>query len=411
MRKTINTSYKFTIYILLSFFSSSLAATPLFDAYPKLKDHIPYKALGAIEATPIIHAKSFEPNTHLYIKNDGIDGTDKNGKKIFTGNKRRKLQFLLPDAQAHNAKCVYAAGLAGSNFATATAAYAQDLGLTCTIVLGPQRNTRYAQRNLKLDLFYGANIITCQTRKERIEIYKKLEETNHDGYFIPAGGSNKIGTIGFVDAAFEFKNQIDQGIMPKPDVIYVTACTAGMAAGLIVGFKAAKLDIIVKSVRIADTTKEIQDELARLIKETSEYLHQYDESFPIVSIAPQELIVLGDLAGEKYIDLDHAQNERHKLLFSSPYALAIPEAADAIATLQSSTGIKLDGTYSGKTFAACLKDINSGELKNKTVLFWNSFCPGSFSEYTDTVDTKKLPEELQKYFDGTHPIQSLDQGV
>jgi hypothetical protein len=58
-----------------------------------------------------------------------------------------------------------------------------------------------------------------------------------------------------------------------------------------------------------------------------------------------------------------------------------------------------------------LRDIESGAHKGKTVLFWGSFCPGDFNEYTSIVDTKKLPEELQKYIDETYPVQVLDQGI
>ena len=69
--------------------------------------------------------------------------------------------------------------------------------------------------------------------------------------------------------------------------------------------------------------------------------------------------------------------------------------------------------HAGKAFAACLRDIKLGKLEGKTILFWDSFCAGDFSEYTETVDTKKLPAELQNYINEApgYPIQPYDQGV
>lgn len=399
--------------VIFTLVTSTIAATPpLFDAYPQLKNSLAYIALGNLEKTPIIHAQLLDQRgTHLYIKNDGVYGANRQGKKIFTGNKRRKLEFLLADALAHKAKRVYALGGAGSNFATATAAYAHELGIASTLVLGPQRNTRYVQRNLKLDLFYGADIVACLTREARTQTCQELAQKDPSGYFIPLGGSNKIGALGFVNAAFELKNQIQQGFMPKPDVIYITVSSAAMAAGLIVGLKAANLDITVKPVRIDDTPEEIEQELSRLIHETSELLHRYDKSFPLISLSSNELNIINDIAGEEYVADDHGKVQRHRIF--DAYALTTPQSAHAIHTLYKYTGIKLEGTYSGKAFAACLRDISAGLLKDKIVLFWNSFCAGDFTEYTNTVDTTKLPVELQKYIAEApgYAIQPYDQGV
>jgi D-cysteine desulfhydrase len=414
MKNTLKTF----LHLLFSVFALSITATPpLFEAYPNLKTSIPYIALGNLETTPVIHAQTLDQQgAQLYIKNDGVYGTDKQNKKMFAGNKRRKLEFLLADAVAHGAKRVYALGGAGSNFATATAAYAQELGIACTLVLGPQRNTRYVQRNLKLDLFYGANIVACPTRQARTETCKKLAQQDPTGYFIPLGGSNKIGAIGYVNAAFELKKQLEQKLLPKPDVIYITVSSAGMAAGLIVGLKAAGLNILVKTVRIDDTPEEIESELARLIQETSEYLHQHDNNFPLIIISPETLHehnVINDIAGEEYVVEDLARHKRHHQLGFDAYALTTPQGAHAIQTLYKYTGVKLDGTYSGKAFAACLRDLAAGLLKNKIVLFWDSFCAGNFKEYTSTVDTKKLPAELQQYLSEAdcYSIQTNDQGV
>jgi D-cysteine desulfhydrase len=335
------------LYLLFVLISPLYAQSGLFDAYPNLKSHVPYLALGSLDATPIVVARAIgQPwGTKLYVKCDGVYGIDKSGKKIFTGNKRRKLEFLLADALAHGAKRIYALGGAGSNFATATAAYARELGLACTLVLGPQRNTRYVQRNLKLDLFYGADIVACPTREARTQTCNALAQNDPFGYFVPLGGSNKVGAFGFVNAAFELKKQIDANIVPKPDVIYITISSAGMAAGLIVGLKAAGLDIPVRPVRIDDTPEETEGELARLIQETSDTLHGYDQTFPLVHLAADQLQMINDMAGEPYIHADYAGIKRHRDMHFDAYALITPEDARAVQMLYTYTGIKLDQDF------------------------------------------------------------------
>ena len=57
-------------------------------------------------------------------------------------------------------------------------------------------------------------------------------------------------------------------------------------------------------------------------------------------------------------------------------------------------GIKLDGTYTGKTFAALLNDANSGALREKTVLFWNTLNSRDMGSRAEGSDYRELPETL-----------------
>jgi D-cysteine desulfhydrase len=387
----------------------------LFDAYPALEGCIPYVALGNLQETPIqkINFLSELYGVNFYIKDDGFPGKDRNGGEIFSGNKRRKLEFLLAHAIKCGKKRVYTMGGAGSNHAVATAAYAHELGLDCTLVLGPQRNTRYVQRNLKLDLFYGAKIVAVKNRSDRNPTCKGLVQSDSEGYFIPLGGSNEVGAIGFVNAAFELKKQIDQGVMPKPDIIYITVSSTGTAAGLIVGLQAAGLgDIVVRPVRIDDDPDELAQDLANLIEKTSRYLRNFDQNVPLVQISPKGLNIINNFAGDECVRRDHKKISRHAEMNFDSYALITPEESIAIQLLYNNGGIKLDGTYTGKTFSACLYDMSKSLCNsNKTILFWDSFCDGGFEEYTNSVDTTKLPNELQNYINEVYPIQDLDQGV
>jgi len=370
--------------LLLSF---SLFSLPLFDYYPALKTKLPHIELCKLP-TPVLRAHTLEkyiPVGALYIKNDSLTC----GEKKFGGNKPRKIEFLLADAKSKNATIVCTVGGAGSNHAIATACHAKDLGFKSVLVLTPQRNTSATQRNLKLGLSYGADFVFAQNGQLQDEICEELCK-DPKFYFIPVGGSNKIGMCGFVNAAIELKEQIKQGLLPEPDIIYVTFGSAGTYGGLFVGALAAGLKSIIIPVKISPYKPELKL-LETKITEVSSYLHELDATFPLVSVPEVSLPINTSFIGEGYAHITK-------------------EAADAITLLDKTEHIKLDGTYSGKTFAALLDDAQKGLLKDKVVLFWDTFCAGEFAEETKYVDISKLPEELQKYIT-TYPLQPLDTGV
>ena len=54
--------------------------------------------------------------------------------------------------------------------------------------------------------------------------------------FLP-GGSNPLGALGFVNAAFELRDQINQGVLPEPDFIYIACGSMAITVGLMIGCK------------------------------------------------------------------------------------------------------------------------------------------------------------------------------
>lgn len=372
---------------------------PLFKAYPDLFNKLPHQSLGDFP-TPVKKLARLEELfcfENIYIKQDSLSGalSEDGQEHIFGGNKVRKLEFLLADAIKSEAETVVTVGAAGSNHALATAVYSQLLGLDCIIMLTPQPNTSYTQRNLLLDLFYQPTIKAYASDAQRqVGMFNTSREYILDGkkspYFVPMGGSNEIGVIGFINAAFELKEQIKNNEMPEPDLIYVTAGSCGTASGLILGIKLAGLKSKVMAVRISGTHESKVKLINELTKKTNEYLSQLDPSFPIFEIKENiDYEVVDGFSGEKYAEIT-------------------VDCAAAIKLLRLSEKIQLDGTYTGKTFAAVVADIKKPKLKNKTVLFWNTYCSGDFEEITQNIDSKQLPELLQLYFRA--PLQELDQG-
>ncbi|KKQ10883.1 MAG: D-cysteine desulfhydrase [candidate division TM6 bacterium GW2011_GWF2_36_6] len=229
------------------------ADAPIFKAFPGLQETLAHITLGTFP-TPILKTDKFGiflkdafgiDVKNLYVKQDSLSGRkNTDPAQLFGGNKVRKLEFILADALLCGAETIVTVGDAGSNHALATAIYSKLVGLDCIIMLAPQLNTSYLQRNLLMDLYYSPTIKAyfseAQRAVDEIKVSREfILAEKQSPYYIPMGGSNEVGAVGFVNAAFELKEQIDQKIVPEPDYIYVTLGSAGTAAGFILGCKAA----------------------------------------------------------------------------------------------------------------------------------------------------------------------------
>lgn len=380
-------------YALPTFLYTQKATPPLFSTYPQLKEHIAHISLSNFPSAVCKLEKlgTALGTPQLYIKKDSDCGIP------FGGNKARKLEFLLGDAVACNAKGVLTLGPAGSNHACATAIYAHKLGISCICLHLPQPTTAYLQRNLLLSYLHGAELNLYKAPGEREKaIYEKnkefKEKTSGCLYFIPGGGSNELGVIGFVNAIFELKQQIDQKLIPEPDLIYVAQGSCGTATGLTLGIKAAglKSKVVPICVQQEHFDHQYEQKFADLYNLTSQYLNKRDPTFPLVTLTKDEVVINHKFVGEGYAKITQ-------------------QTYDAIKLLEQSEGIKLDGTYTGKAFAAMIDDLLHTNIKDKVILFWNTFCSGDFADIIKSIDYKLLPQEYHTFF--TLPIHSLDQGV
>lgn len=363
----------------------------LFEEYPKLQKYLPHVNLGNFP-TPIKKLNNLEQEIkykNIYLKNDGLSN------RLFGGNKIRKLEFLLAEALYNGSKTVITFGAAGSNHTIATIINAKKLSLNAISMLTPQLNTSYLRRNLLLSLYYKGQLFYYPNDVERLNSIPALVEKikKEDGqypYIIPVGGSSPLGTLGFVNAAFELKQQIQQKQLPSPDYIYITMGSTGSAAGLLLGLKLANIDSKIIAVRVSGQQEYKINTLKKEFKQTNELLHSLDDSCPIITKFPgKNIFIHHDFLGDRYAQITQ-------------------QTAEGIQLLNDTENIKLDGSYTGKTFAALLHDIKKYNLKNKVILFWNTYCSGNFSEITNKVDYKKLPMELHKYFETD--LQQLDQG-
>ncbi len=142
---------------------------------------------------------------HLWIKRDDLTG------HAFGGNKIRKLEYLIADAQANEADTLVTAGAVQSNHCRQTAGAAARFGMDCVLVLEGHQAAEQTG-NLLLDHLLGAELTWAQDRdlKEALqETFDSVAQSERTPYLIPFGGSNPIGSAGYVEAMGEF---LDQGI-------------------------------------------------------------------------------------------------------------------------------------------------------------------------------------------------------
>jgi D-cysteine desulfhydrase len=344
---------------------------PLFRQYPMLGEKLPYVPLGLLP-TPIEKATELGRQlgiAELYVKRDDQSGGEYGGGKV------RKLEFFLADAKRQGKRTVVTSGAVGSNHALATTIYARQLDLHTILMLLPQPPSRHVRHNLLADAHFGGELRPDRSAPPSGSAGRALHEA--DAYVIPAGGSSPLGNAGFVNTAFELRAQIEQGLLPEPDVVYLALGTMGSAAGLIVGLKAAGLKTKVVSVRASTPNTASEGKLALMLRQTNDYLRSLDPAFPRLSFANDDAMILHSYVG-------------------GGYAVPTAKGTRAAQLFEEQTGVALETTYTGKAFAAVMDDAPA--LAGKVVLFWNSY--NSRKIDLGTARIEDVPPPFRAYFHG-----------
>ncbi len=353
----------------------------LFNQFKNLQDNLPYHELSNLP-TPINKLSNL--GAHIGLNNLYIKEDDKSGEP-YGGNKVRKLEFLFGEALAIGVKAVITFGYAGSNHATATAVHAKNAGLKCITALLPQHNAEYLRNNLLMSYVHGAALHHYQTDLKLrfntfINIFNYRIKNNHLPYWIPPGGSSPTGIVGFVNAAFELKEQIDQGLIDEPDLLYVASGSLGTSVGLTLGFAALNLKTKVVAIRVIDSSFVNKRRFEALYKATEKLLKKHDPSFPST-------------------DFRQANFEIRDEFYGGEYALSTESSIAALNLMREKEDILLDPTYSAKALGALISDIEEEQDKEKTFLFWNTFNSQELSPFTSQISYHSLPKALHPYFE------------
>ncbi len=291
----------------------------------------------AVEALPRLSRLLGGPQ--LFVKRDDQTGL------ALGGNKTRKLEFLLAEAQALGADHVITAGAVQSNHCRQTAAAAARFGLKCTLILFGTPPPR-ADGNLWLDRLFGANIRWCERSHREAMLQQTFEELRQQGerpYLIPYGGSNPTGVLGYVLAMQEF---LQQGI--AVDAIVFASSSGGTQAGLVLGARLFGYRGRLIGISVDEPRPVLQQRVAELANQTAQRLGEKLE------VLPQEVEVEDEWAGAGYGVLTEAEKE-------------------AIRLFARQEGLLLDPVYTGRAGAGLLSLIRRGAFsREQKVLFWHT---------------------------------------
>nr|XP_051192581.1 putative D-cysteine desulfhydrase 1, mitochondrial isoform X2 [Lolium perenne] len=209
--------------------------------------------------------------TEVWIKRDDLSGMQ------LSGNKVRKLEFLLSEAVAQGADCVITVGGIQSSHCRATAVAAKYLNLDCYLILSTSKHLvdkdPGLDGNLLVARVLGAHIdLVSEEEYGKIGsvaladlLKKRLMEEGRKPYVIPVGGSNSLGTWGYVQAVREIEQQIQLSGDVQLDDIVVACGSGGTIAGIALGSKLSSLKAKVHAFSVCDDPEYAYDCLQGLI--------------------------------------------------------------------------------------------------------------------------------------------------
>ncbi|MEP1742914.1 MAG: D-cysteine desulfhydrase family protein [Kangiellaceae bacterium] len=290
----------------------------------------------------------------LWIKRDDCTGLGGGG------NKTRKLEFLLADAQSKCADTLVTLGGIQSNHARQTAAAAAKFGFDCELVLqaveGTPRSNYMNNGNILLDKLFGSKIHTLSDDQDIEEFAQGLMQQLSDHgklpYLIPIGGSNSIGSLGYVQCVYELLDQLstdaiecseeDQNGRVNFDRIILATGSAGTQAGLLAGLIATNDQTEVLGINVSRPSSEQDPLVYQLLKQVMADLN-FDPKKVSESMLRARVKTNGDYYGEGYGQVTEAMLE-------------------AVKTCAELEGLLLDPVYSGKAMAGLFDLCRKGEI-------------------------------------------------
>ncbi len=291
------------------------------------------------------------------------------------GNKTRKLEYLLAEAQAAGAQTIITCGAPQSNHCRQTAAAAAKCGYRCILVLRGDPPAKMTG-NLLLDDLLGAEIVWSHTdSRETVmqQVYAQEQAAGNIPYLIPLGGSNRVGAASYVAAVQELAGQLNS---PHPvsitsekqgassggfSRILFASSSGGTHAGLAVGAKAMMPGTEVLGLSVDEPLNILKANVARIANETAAWL-----GLPF-TFTPADISANADYIGVGYALMGGREHETIRLL----------------ARLE---GILVDPVYTGKALGGLIDLIRTGVInKDERVLFWHTGGGPALFAYADEL--------------------------
>jgi D-cysteine desulfhydrase len=314
----------------------------LHRCFPELAATLPHRRLGT-GPSPVHPVPGHDG---VWLKDEGTYGDGGWG-----GNKVRKLEWTIPDAQRRGRRTILTFGALGTNHGLATARYGIAAGLHVAVAVVDQPLDDHVRGNLQRLETSGATVHHTHTALRTRLLAPWLVARHRNPYLLPAGGSSPVGVLGVVETALELATQIEAGACPRPGTVVCAVGTGGTLAGLALGLRLAGLDDIrVEGVLVNDQLPLEPPRIARLARRTAQLLR--DRGARIADDAaprPEDLSVPTDALGAGY---GHPTAE-----------------AEAAVALGPSLGVPIEGVYTGKALGRLLRVHAAGGYGDRPVLF------------------------------------------
>lgn len=308
--------------------------TFLHDRFPGLDlAHLP---LGTAPS-PVRRLDGLVDGTDLWLKDES-----RFGDGAWAGNKVRKLEWIIPEARRRGTRTLFTVGGIGTHWGLACALYGAEHGLRTVLGLVDQPVDDHVREQLARLEASGASLHRYPTvRRLKLAAPWLLVSSVHGGrlpWYLPAGGSNPFGTLGYVETALEIAAQVAAGELPEPATVVTAIGSGGTASGLALGLRLAGLESRVLGVVVNDAFALDAPVIAGLANRTAALLNAHGAT-DVPMLAAADLTTRDDWLGRTYGD-------------PTPESRAMVARAAGL-------GLELEPVYTGKALAAVagLRDL------------------------------------------------------
>lgn len=324
--------------------------------------------------TPLEYLKNVSEDLgiNVYCKRDDLTNL------ATGGNKLRKLEYFLKDAMDKGATMLITEGGAQTNHGRLTAAVAAKYGLKCAIVTADEYPGEISA-NLLLDGMMGCPVFFVSDMETgRQAVIDKFTAEGEKVYYVPMGGSNEIGMLGYVECAIELDRQA-RDLDIADATIYVTVGSMGTYLGMLLGLKECGSDLKLVGINVLPYGEAGHEEEA-LRKALWDY---YNSSCKALGLDTDRF----DIKPEDFvIETAHIHGA---------YNNAVEEVREVMYYLARKEAIIIDPCYTGKTFEAIYDGAKNGDIpQGSDVIFMHTGgLPGIYTKHHRV----ELERELMPY--------------
>lgn len=290
---------------------------------------LPHVTLGA-SPTPVRQLTGLGVSQDVWLKDESTFGDGGWG-----GNKVRKLEWIIPEARRRGKSTIFTVGGIGTHWGLAAALYGREHGLHTVLGLVDQPiDDHVRDQTARIDAS-GATVYRYRS-VARLKLAAPMILVRHRlPYYLPAGGSSPVGSLGYVEAALEIADQVAAGELPEPATVVTAVGSGGTAAGLALGLRLAGLSSRVFGVVVNDSFRLDAVTTSRLATKTAELMRSRGADIGQVVLTPDDLTATPRWMGDTY-------------------GASTPSSAAALKLAERVADLELEPVYTAKALAAIL---------------------------------------------------------